>query len=133
MDERPISRCYTQSSISERQGVETLISDNAIKVMETAAKRVGFCHRDDYPHRGNSPISCGDYKGSSIVSCVFAGSDYARKWVDTCLEELDGLGSAVESRVMDFDAAYGDGGAIAVIMAMDLVAKDEIEDDVFIG
>ncbi len=101
-----------------------MISENAITIMEHTAERVGFGNRSDYPHCGKSPISAGDWKGSSIAACVFADRDKADQYIGDCLAELDALGGELTGDVVTVDGAAGTAMYIAIITAYDLVAKN---------
>lgn len=106
-----------------------MISNGAIAIMEETAKRVGFGYREDYPHRGQSPISAGDWKGSSVAVCVFSNPDNAERYIDECIPRLDALGGCLGSQVVPINALDGYTMFIAVISAVDLVAKSEDGDD----
>ena len=92
--------------------------------MERAALDVGFGRRPDYPHLGASPLSAGDWKGDSIVACVFAHEGHAQEFVDKCIPGLRGLGSDVRGVVVSVKSEV-DRMYIAIITSNDLVAADE--------
>ena len=93
-----------------------MISDDALELMDRLARQIGFGARDDYPHRGESAISAGDWKGAGIVACVFAHDDHAQRWVQACKENL--------TAVDDLKAAVvphpGNGLCVAMISGIDL-------------
>lgn len=97
-----------------------MISDDALELMDRLAREIGFGSRNDYPHLGPSPISAGDWKGSSIVACVFAQDDHARRWVEACKRKLVAVDEVATTVV-----PYGDGGnCVAVIAGTDLASRD---------
>ena len=103
-----------------------MISNDAIAIMEETAKRVGFGYREDYPHRGKSPISAGDWKGDSVAVCVFNDHAHATRFISECLPQLDTLGDVSGGDVVRIPHASGNDMYVAVISGIDLVAKREV-------
>ena len=105
------------------------ISDRALEHLENTAQTVGFGRRDDYPFRGHGAVSCGDWKGSSIVACVFFHESQAKEYLAKALPALTALGSEVEGQLVSVsDEGFGDRGCVAVITATDLVHIDDIDE-----
>ena len=103
-----------------------MISDRAITLMEQTAESVGFGYRPDYPHLGASPLSVGDWKGSSIAACVFADPEHAKEYLDKCLSVLDALGGGLRGDVLTVVPEDGGEMFIAVVTATDLAARPRI-------
>lgn len=106
-----------------------MISDRAITLMEQTAGSVGFGYRPEYPHLGASPLSIGDWKGSSIAACVFADRELAEEYLDKCLRALDALGGGLRGDVLTVVLEAGMEMYIAVLTATDLVEASEGSDD----
>ncbi len=101
------------------------ISDRAIEHMEKTAQSVGFGNRNDYPFRGSSAISCGDWKGNSIAACVFADERQAQEYLAKAMPELTGLGADATCWTVPIVAPDFEAGCIAVIAAIDLCHTDD--------
>ena len=105
-----------------------MITERAIELMEQTALSVGFSSRSDYPHLGDSPLSSGDYKGSSIVSCVFSDRGRAESYLGKCLEVLDSLSGEPRGDILEVVIPeIGEPMFVAVITAYDLVGSDECQ------
>ena len=105
------------------------ISKLALEHAERTALAIGFGPRDDYPHLSDSPTSAGDWKGHSIIACVFADRSHADTFVGQCLEELDDLGGVISGQVGQLSNDHGGEMYFAVVDGMDLVHKSEINSD----
>ena len=105
-----------------------MISDRAITLMEQTAEYVGFGRRSDYPHLGASPLSAGDWKGSSITACVFAAPEHAEEYLDKCLRGLGAFGGGLRGEVLTVVLENGMEMYIAVLTATDLVTASEVGD-----
>ena len=93
-----------------------MITDDALKQMDSLAREIGFGSRSDYPHLGQSSISAGDWKGAGIVACVFADTEHASRWVEACTSQLSAIVDLAGTVV-----PHGEHGfCIAVITGIDL-------------
>ena len=102
-----------------------MISELAIEKAEQVAQATGFGPRDDYPFVGASATSAGDWKGHSVVVCVFADREHADTFVGQCLEELDDLGGEISGQVHPLGVRHGGEMYVAAINGIDLIAKSE--------
>ena len=102
-----------------------MISDQAIEVAKQAARSTGFSIRMDCSHLGESPISAGDYKGSSIIACVFSHIDNAKMYLGKCSQRLNALGSDLKTDLLMIPTASGYDMYVAIITGTDIVAVSE--------
>ena len=90
---------------------------------------VGFGYRDDYPHLGASPISAADWKGNSIVACVFSEHCRAEQYLDKCRDGLVSLGTdEVEGYIYKLPGPGNgvlEGQYVAVLIGYDICAASE--------
>lgn len=113
------------------------IDTDTIRFLDEMALWAGF-GREDYPHRSLSPTSAGDWKGQSIVACVFRYPDNAQAYLDATLPELYCLGGRLKGviRVLRGTGTDMDGDLdmyIAVISGIDieLHPEDRTNEDKF--
>ena len=92
--------------------------------MEKIAWAVGFGR--DGSHLGETSLSGGDWKGSSIAICVFAQPEYAENFLAQCLRVLDAFGDGPKGDVLTVPSAYGGVMYIAVLTAVDLATASEV-------
>ena len=104
------------------------ISAEAIKVMTKAAQETGYSSRDDYAHSAGAVISAGDYKGASTVACVFSDEQLAKQWLERASAETTDLAGRRQTIVRIAHEPTGGEVYVAVLMAYDLVAKNQIDD-----
>ena len=104
------------------------ISTEAIKVMTKAAQETGYSSRDDYADSEGAVISAGDYKGASTVVCIFNDEQLAKQWLDRANDETTDLAGRHHTIVRLYHEPTGGEVYVAVLMAYDLVAKDQIDD-----
>ena len=97
-----------------------MITNDALERMDRLAHEIGFGHRDDYPHRSASAISAGDWKGHSIVACVFAHDSHAQQWAQACKDKL----AAVDGVTATVMPGTAEGLRVAVISGTDLRTAD---------
>lgn len=114
-----------QNKLSRGEKEPDMISDLALEQAEMTAREVGFGPRDDYPFLGESAVSAGDWKGHSVIACVFADCAHADRFVGQCLEDLDDLGGELSGQVFSLDISHGGDMYCAVVNGMDLMHKSE--------
>ena len=99
-----------------------MIDDAVIRAAEGAAQEIGFGTREDYPFLSGSAISAGDWKGDSIITCVFYDSSHAGMWLARCIDSME-VADGPKTEVYPIETVAGGMAFIAVITATDMFEK----------
>lgn len=104
------------------------ISKSAIRKLTAAAMEISNRNGNIY-HSPNAAgvITAGDHKGASTVACVFPTEQMANRWLERAAIETTDLAGREQTVIHPEHEPTGSDVYIAVLMANDLIANDQVE------
>ena len=106
------------------------ISKSAIRKLTAAAIEISSRNGNIYhsPDAGGV-LTAGDHKGASTVACVFPTQQMANQWLDRASAETIDLSGREQTVIRLEHEPTGSDVYIAVLMAYDLIATDQVNAD----
>ena len=104
------------------------ISKSAIRKLTTVAMEIS-CQDGNLYHSPDTVgvITAGDHKGASTVACVFPTAQMANRWLEQAASETTDLAGRAQTVIHLEHEPTGSDVYIAVLMANDLVAADQVD------
>ena len=104
------------------------ISKSAIRKLTAAATEISNRNGNIYHSPdADGVITAGDHKSASTVACVFPTAQMANRWLERAAAETTDLAGREQTVVRLEHEPTGGDVYIAVLMAYDLIAADQVD------